>query len=77
MSINLIEKQKICACTGKTDAAQAVSASSATRDLFTEQTGQALIALGKMFVNVPPFNDHIDQNTGRMLISIGEKLKRK
>jgi len=77
MSINLIEKQKVYACTDKSDAAQAVSASSSTRDLFTEQTGQALIALGKMFVNVPPFNDHIDQNTGRMLISIGKKLKRK
>ncbi len=77
MSINLIEKQKIYACAGNTDTAQTDSASSAVRDLFTEQTGQALIALGKMFVNVPPFNDHIDQNTGQMLISIGKKLKRK
>lgn len=74
---NLIDKQKTFICPGRTDTAQTGSTSSVTRDLFTEQTGEALIALGKMFVNVPPFNDHIDQNTGRMLISIGKKLKRK
>jgi hypothetical protein len=75
MSNNLIEKQRVYICTDRTDATE--SASTSTRDLFTEQTGQALIALGKMFVNVPPFNAHIDSNTGEMLISIGKKLKKR
>ena len=76
MSNNVIENQRVYICTDQTDAAQTVPASS-PRDLFTEQTGQALIAIGKMFVNVPPFNDHIDSSTGEMLISIGKKLKKR
>jgi hypothetical protein len=44
-------------------------------DLFTQQTGQVLLEMGNLFLNVPPFNEHIDQNTGRLLISIGNKLK--
>jgi len=47
------------------------------RELFTFETGLVLETIGKMFVNIPPFNDHIDPNTGQMLISIGKKLKRK
>jgi hypothetical protein len=50
---------------------------SSVRELFTYETGQVLEVIGKMFVNIPPFNDHIDQNTGRLLISIGKKLKKK
>ena len=46
-----------------------------TRSLFTHETGQVLVALGTVFKFIPPFNDHIDQNTGQMLISIGKKLK--
>jgi hypothetical protein len=45
------------------------------RSLFTHETGQVLVALGTVFKFVPPFNDHIDENTGQMLISIGRKLK--
>jgi hypothetical protein len=45
------------------------------RDLFTDQTGQVLLELGNMIVNIPPFNDHIDRNTGELLISIGNKLR--
>jgi len=74
---SLLESHKLYACADAPCAAETGSTSSATRDLFTQQTGQALIALGKMFVNVPPFNDHIDQNTGKMLISIGNKLKKR
>ena len=44
-------------------------------DLFTQQTGQVLLEMGNLFLNVPPFNEHIDENTGRLLISIGNKLK--
>ena len=46
-----------------------------TRNLFTHETGQVLVTLGTVFKFIPPFNDHIDQNTGQMLISIGKKLK--
>ena len=45
------------------------------RDLFTHQTGQVLVEIGSMFINIPPFNDHVDANTGNLLISIGNKLK--
>jgi hypothetical protein len=48
---------------------------SQARDLFTEQTGQVLLELGNMFLNIPPFNDHIDRTTGELLISIGNKLR--
>ncbi len=46
-----------------------------TRSLFTHETGQVLVTLGTVFKFIPPFNDHIDENTGQMLISIGKKLK--
>lgn len=74
---HLIEKQRVYACVDVTCTSdtQAVCPSSA-RDIFTQETGNALIALGKMFTSVPPFNDHIDPNTGQMLISIGKKLKK-
>jgi hypothetical protein len=48
---------------------------SSERDLLTHQTGQLLTTLGHMFVNLPAFNSHIDQNTGELLISLGKKLK--
>lgn len=47
------------------------------RELFTHQTGQILIELGNVLVNAIPFNNEADRNTGNMLISIGNKLKRK
>ncbi|MBE0672028.1 MAG: hypothetical protein IH588_15705 [Anaerolineales bacterium] len=46
-----------------------------TRNRFTHETGQVLVTLGTVFKFIPPFNDHIDENTGQMLISIGRKLK--
>ncbi len=63
----LIEEQKTQTHTdaGKTS----------TRNLFTHETGQVLVTLGTVFKFIPPFNDHIDQNTGQMLISLGKKLK--
>jgi len=61
----LAEDQKIHTDNGK----------STTRNLFTRETGQVLVTLGTVFKFIPPFNEHIDQNTGQMLISIGQKLK--
>jgi hypothetical protein len=46
-----------------------------TRNLFTHETGQVLVTLGTVFKFIPPFNDHIDESTGQMLITIGKKLK--
>ncbi len=48
---------------------------SSMRSLFTYQTGHVLVTLGTVFKFIPPFNDHIDENTGQLLISIGRKLK--
>lgn len=72
---NFIEKQR---STVYPDSSNAVDVQPANvRELFTHETGQVLETLGKMFVNIPPFNDHIDRNTGQLLISIGKKLKKK
>lgn len=71
MTNNFIEKQQATIFVEKTRP----PASTNARSLFTHETGQILETLGKMFVNIPPFNDHIDQNTGQMLISIGKKLQ--
>ena len=51
--------------------------SSDARDLFTQQTGQVLLELGNLFIHVPPFNEHVDPDTGALLISIGNKLQRR
>jgi len=74
-SIRLGLNEKVCACADTTCEVQVLTASS-ERDLFTRQIGQALLTLGKVFVSVHPFNDHIDRNTGELLISIGKKLKK-
>lgn len=57
--------------------ANSSEADSSARDLFTSQTGQALITLGTLFKHIPPFNESIDQSTSDTLISIGKKLKGK
>jgi hypothetical protein len=57
-------------------ASDASSAETSARDVFTRQTGQALITLGNLFKHVPPFNESIDRSTSETLISIGKKLKR-
>jgi hypothetical protein len=75
---DFVEEQQAWACVdqARDSDVRSFHASSA-RDIFTGQTGQALITLGKIFVNVPPFNDHIDRSTGQLLISLGKKLKNK
>jgi len=71
---NLIEKQESNArAHKKMDAISPVPANA--RRIFTYEIGQALETLGRMFMNIPPFNDHIAQSTGRMLVTIGQKLK--
>lgn len=46
------------------------------RDLLARQMGQILVEIGVMF-NAAPINEHVDRNTADLLISIGNKLKRK
>ena len=48
----------------------------AERDLLTQQTGNFLVGLGQVFVNVPFFSSHVSQATANRLISIGKKLAR-
>ena len=74
--INLIENQNIYMLKDEASSKDiATSGASSARDLFTHQTGQVLVELGNLFINIPPFNDHVDPNTGELLISIGNKLK--
>jgi hypothetical protein len=47
------------------------------RDLLTRQTGQILLELGNMLSNVPQFNENTDKSTADLLISLGNKLRRK
>lgn len=47
------------------------------RDLLTRQTGQILVELGNMLSNVPQFNENMDKSTADLLISLGNKLRRK
>lgn len=74
ISIRLGLNEKVCVYTDTNCEVQALTDSS-ERDLFTRQIGQALLTLGEVFINVHPFNDHIDRDTGRLLISLGNKLK--
>ena len=74
--INLIENQNIYMLKDEEfSKATAISGPASARDLFTHQTGQVLVEIGNLFINIPPFNDHVDANTGNLLISIGNKLK--
>lgn len=47
------------------------------RDLLTRQTGQILLELGNLLSNVPQFNENTDKSTANLLISLGNKLRRK
>ena len=74
--INLIENQNIYMIKDAEYSQVTETSDPATaRDLFTHQTGQILVEIGNLFINIPPFNDHLDPNTGNLLISIGNKLK--
>ena len=61
----------------ETSAEVLASRPSDARDLFTHHTGQVLRELGNLFIHVPPFNEHVDPDTGALLISIGDKLQRR
>jgi hypothetical protein len=73
-SIRLALNERVCTSADTTYEVQTLTASP-ERDLFTQQIGQALLTLGKVFVSVYPFSEHIDRNTGQLLISLGRKLK--
>jgi hypothetical protein len=74
--INLIENQNIYMLQdSEYNEVMEDSNPASARELFTHQTGQVLVEIGNLFINIPPFNDHVHPNTGELLISIGNKLK--
>lgn len=75
LSMNLIRDQKAYACSDANCGHAEGPAPSSGRDLIAHQTGQLLLTLGHMFVNMPAFSNHIDPDTGKLLISLGRKLK--
>lgn len=75
LSMNLLREQKAYACADANCGPAEGFASG--QEHLARQTGQALIALGHMFVNIPAFNSHIDRSTGEMLISLGRKLSKR
>jgi hypothetical protein len=75
--ININDNHSVCSCSDtQAISSAAMSMSGSERNLVTHQTGNLLVTLGKMFIALPAFNTHIDQNTGKMLIDIGKKLKK-
>lgn len=72
LNSSLVQDQKTYACIEEGYASE--TSSPTDRDLFTRQTGQLLLALGHMLINVPAFNAHIQPSTGKRLISLGKKL---
>ena len=77
MNSHLIQNRKTYACDDTNCGPAEQIAAPLERDLFAQQTGQLLLTLGHMLVNVPPFNSHIRPATGKRLISIGRKLAQK
>ena len=66
-----------CSCARENASSRADSAMPVSgRDLVTQQTGNLLVTLGKMFITLPAFSNHIDSETGELLINIGRKLKK-
>ncbi len=75
LSMNLGRARKAYACADADCGPAEEFAPSSGRDLLARQTGQLLVTLGHMFVNMPAFSSHIDPGTGKLLISLGRKLK--
>jgi|GEM_PF-2220223 len=42
--------------------------------LVSVQTGALLVAIGSLLMNLYPFREHVDPQTGEMLVKIGRKL---
>lgn len=47
----------------------------APSDLITSQASQFLVGLGAMLTSHPDLRSQLDEHTGRLLISIGQKLR--
>ncbi len=74
LSTSLVRGRKVHACADADCGSIGEPTFSSERDLLARQTGQLLVTLGLMFVNLPAFNGHIDPGTGELLISLGRKL---
>lgn len=71
---NFIEKQRSTADSDLSDPMDTHPGN--VRELFAHKTRADPRNDRKNVRKHPAFNDHIDRNTGQMLISIGKKLKR-
>jgi len=76
--INILNNSRqVCSCSDEHTASYVDSTvSTSERNFVTHQTGRLLVTLGKMFITLPAFNNHIDNSTGELLINIGRKLKK-
>lgn len=74
LNTSLVQNQKSYACTEEGYDSVVSSSTPTDRDLFAQQTGQLLLTLGHMLMNVPAFNAHIQPSTGKRLIALGNKL---
>ncbi|MBI5934962.1 MAG: hypothetical protein HY867_14750 [Chloroflexi bacterium] len=74
LKCNLAQDQITYACAEEGYGSASASSAPSNRDLFTHQTGQLLLALGHMLINVSAFNAHIQPSTGKRLIALGKKL---
>lgn len=73
----LNNNRQVCSCPDENSVSSVDSViSTSQRNLVTQQTGSLLVTLGKMFITLPAFNNHIDSDTGELLIDIGRKLKK-
>ena len=73
----LNNSHQVCSCSDEHATSYADSSiSTSERNFVTHQTGSLLVTLGKMFITLPAFNNHIDNSTGELLIDIGRKLKK-
>ena len=74
LNSSLVQDPKTYACIEEGYGSTTASSSLTDRDLFTRQTGQLLLTLGHMLMNLPAFNAHIQPSTGKRLVSLGNKL---
>jgi len=73
----LNNSHQVCSCSDThATSCDDFAVSTSERNLVTHQTGSLLVTLGKMFITLPAFNNHIDNSTGELLINIGRKLKK-
>ena len=72
-SLDAHQAEQLCTCGTMTKPAK-THIHHGNPDQLTYQIGSLLIALGKIFGSIPLFRLHVNSNTTKLLISIGQKL---